>query len=59
MAKKLIYFTAQFQGSIEIDTDDYDKSYTPDDIIHNMTHEQLFAACETDLSIDVDLVETV
>jgi hypothetical protein len=56
MAKKLIHFTAQFQGSIEVDTNDYE-DWSDDDIISDMTHEQLFAACETDLSLDVDHVE--
>lgn len=57
MAKKLITFTATFSGSIEFDTKDYDKSYTIDDIICSMTHEQLFAACETDLNPEVTSVE--
>ena len=54
MAKKLIHFTAQFQGSIEVDIA---RGETAEDIINNMTHEELFAACETDLSLDVDYLE--
>jgi hypothetical protein len=54
MAKKLIHFTAQFQGMIEVDIAPGESA---EDMINNMTHAELFAACETDLDIDVDLVE--
>jgi hypothetical protein len=56
MAKKLIHFTAQFQGTIEVDIARGDSA---EDIINNMTHAELFAACETDLNLDVDQVEAV
>jgi hypothetical protein len=55
MAKKLIHFTAQFQGTIEIDIA---RGESAEDILNNMTHAELFAACETDLNLDVDQVES-
>ena len=54
--KRLIHFTAQFQGSIEIDMEEY-KGWSDEDIIADLDHQTLFAACETDLSLDVDQVE--
>lgn len=56
MAKIIISYTAQFQGSVEVDTDDYE-DFDPEDVIYAMTHEQLFGGCETDISLDVDSVE--
>jgi hypothetical protein len=58
MAKIIVTYTAQFQGQIEIDTDQYE-GMDIEDILSEMTHEQLFAGCETDISTDVEDVETL
>ena len=57
--KRLVQFTAVFSGSVEVDADEYDSDWTADDILATMTHEQLFAACETDLDLTVDFEEEV
>jgi hypothetical protein len=57
MAKKLITFNATFQGTIEIDTDDFDSSYDMEDILCRFSNEELFAGCETDLSPEIIDIE--
>ena len=58
MAKKLITFSAMFEGSIEIDTQDY-PGYSMEDILLNLSHEELFAGCESDLSPELIRVESI
>ena len=50
MAKKLIYFTAQYQGCIEVDVDD---DQDCQDVLEDQTHSALFDACETDISLEI------
>ena len=50
---RLIQFRAQFSGTIEVDPDQY-PDWSDEDILAHQSHEDLFAACETDLDLDVE-----
>ena len=48
--KRIIHFTAQFQGSIEVDMEVYE-DWDDEDILADFDSQRLFDACETDLTL--------
>lgn len=49
---KTVYYTVQYQGCIEIPSDQ-----DPQEYLEDLTSQQLLSNSETDMSIEVDTVE--